>query len=66
MLVLMREVGERFSVGDEVTVQILEINGNQVRLGIEAPRHIKIHRAEVFRRIVGKHSGKPEAGQPIH
>jgi len=51
MLVLMREAGTRFSIGDEVTVQVLAIHGNQVRLGIEAPKHVKIHRAEVYRRI---------------
>ncbi|MBD8493752.1 carbon storage regulator CsrA [Pseudomonas syringae] len=51
MLVLTREVGETFSIGDEITVQILGVSGNQVRFGFEAPKHIKIHRAEVFRRI---------------
>ena len=51
MLILTREVGETFSIGDDITVQILSVNGNQVRLGITAPKHIKINRAEVFRRI---------------
>ncbi|MFJ3484220.1 carbon storage regulator CsrA [Pseudomonas sp. NPDC090202] len=51
MLVLTREVGETFSIGDDITVQILGIAGNQVRLGIDAPQHVKIHRAEVYRRI---------------
>lgn len=56
MLVLTREEGEAFSVGEEVSIQILAISGNQIRLGIDAPRHIKIHRAEVYRRIVDKHA----------
>lgn len=51
MLVLTRDVGETFSIGDEITVQVLGVSGNQVRFGFEAPKHIKIHRAEVFRRI---------------
>lgn len=54
MLVIMREAGTTFSIGDEITVQILAIHGNQVRLGIEAPKHVKIHRAEVYRRIAHK------------
>lgn len=54
MLVLTREVGDTFSIGDDITVQILGITGNQVRLGINAPQHVKIHRAEVFRRIAAR------------
>lgn len=56
MLVLTRDVGETFSIGDEITIQILGVNGNQVRLGIDAPKDIKIHRAEVFQRIANKRS----------
>ncbi|BAP40752.1 carbon storage regulator [Pseudomonas sp. StFLB209] len=52
MLVLTREVGETFSIGDEITVQVLGVSGNQVRFGFDAPKHVKIHRAEVFRRII--------------
>lgn len=54
MLVLTRDAGETFSIGEEITVQILGVNGNQVRLGIDAPKDIKIHRAEVFQRIASK------------
>lgn len=54
MLILTREVGETFSIGDDITVQILSVNGNQVRLGITAPKHIKINRAEVFRRMASR------------
>ncbi|SDX09287.1 carbon storage regulator, CsrA [Pseudomonas syringae] len=54
MLVLVREIGETFSIGDNITVQILGINGNQVRLGISAPKDIKVHRAEVYKRIANK------------
>ncbi|PHN24961.1 carbon storage regulator CsrA [Pseudomonas sp. ICMP 561] len=51
MLVIMRDAGEVFSIGDDITIQILAIHGNQIRLGIEAPRHVKVHRAEVYKRI---------------
>jgi carbon storage regulator len=51
MLVLTREIGETFNIGDDITVKVLGIAGNQVRLGIDAPQHVRIHRAEVFRRI---------------
>ncbi|WP_110948275.1 carbon storage regulator CsrA [Pseudomonas bohemica] len=54
MLVLTREIGETFSIGDDITVRILGITGNQVRLGIDAPQHVKIHRAEVYRRITAR------------
>ncbi|SEJ40721.1 carbon storage regulator CsrA [Pseudomonas sp. NFR16] len=54
MLVLTREIGDTFSIGDDITVQILGITGNQVRLGIEAPQYVKIHRAEVYRRIAAR------------
>ncbi len=52
MLVLTRSVGERLFVQDgEIKIQVLEVKGNQVRIGIEAPKHIAIHREEVFDRI---------------
>lgn len=54
MLVLTREIGESFSIGDDITVQILGITGNQVRLGINAPQHVKIHRSEVYKRIAAR------------
>lgn len=52
MLVLTRSVGERLFINDgEIKIQVLEVKGNQVRIGIEAPKHISIHREEVFDRI---------------
>lgn len=54
MLVLTREIGETFNIGDDITVKVLGITGNQVRLGIDAPQHIRIHRTEVFRRIASR------------
>ena len=52
MLVLTRSIGERLVINNgEVKVSILEIKGNQVRLGIEAPRNVSVHREEIYERI---------------
>ena len=52
MLVLTRSIGERLFIQDgEIKIQVLEVKGNQVRIGIEAPKDIAIHREEVFNRI---------------
>lgn len=52
MLVITRDVGESFTIGDNITVQVLAVNGNQVRLGITAPKNVKINRAEVYQRVL--------------
>lgn len=51
MLILTRKLGEGIRVGDDVVVKIVEIRGGQVRLGIEAPRAVPVHREEVFQMI---------------
>jgi carbon storage regulator len=51
MLVLSRVVGELISIGDNVSVRILSVNGNNVRFGIEAPKEVEVHRAEVYERL---------------
>ena len=52
MLVLTRTVGQRLVIRNgEIVLTVLEVRGNQVRLGIEAPKHIPIHREEIFQRI---------------
>ncbi len=51
MLVLTRRTGESVMVGEEVVVTVLEVRGEVIRLGIQAPRHIQVHREEVFREL---------------
>ena len=59
MLVLTRKLGEVIRVGDAVTVRVLEVRGNQVRLGVEAPADVRIYREEIYRAI-------REAGESPH
>ncbi|MGA3680555.1 carbon storage regulator CsrA [Pseudomonas graminis] len=54
MLVLTREIGDTFNIGDDITLRVLGISGNEVRLGIDAPQSVRIHRAEVIRRITSR------------
>ena len=51
MLILTRRVGETVMIGDEVTITVLGVKGNQVRVGINAPKHVAVHREEIYERI---------------
>jgi carbon storage regulator len=69
MLILTRRVGESVVIGEDVTVTVLGVKGNQVRIGINAPKHVSVHREEIFERIkngraAGEGAGAPEGEEP--
>ena len=51
MLILTRRVGETLMVGDDVTITVLGVKGNQVRIGVNAPKEVAVHREEIYQRI---------------
>lgn len=51
MLILTRRVGETVVIGNDVDITVLGVKGNQVRLGVKAPRHVSVHREEIYKRI---------------
>ena len=65
MLILTRRVGETLMIGDEVTVTVLGVKGNQVRIGINAPKNVAVHREEIYQRIKGENEpqDKSESGE---
>lgn len=68
MLILTRRVGETLMIGDEVSVTVLGVKGNQVRLGVNAPKDIAVHREEIYQRILHERGQEytPAFGMPNH
>jgi carbon storage regulator len=64
MLILTRRVGETIVIGDNVIVTVLGIKGNQVRIGINAPKDVSVHREEIYQRIQQEKNTTPTAAQP--
>jgi len=63
MLILTRRVGETVMIGEDVTVTVLGVKGNQVRIGVNAPREVAVHREEIFERIKREEAGDAPAGE---
>ena len=62
MLILTRRVGETVMIGDDVTITVLGVKGNQVRVGINAPKNVAVHREEIYERI--KREQQPAHEEP--
>jgi len=60
MLILTRRVGETVMIGNDVTVTVLGVKGNQVRIGINAPKTVAVHREEIFERIKREQQGESQ------
>lgn len=58
MLILTRRIGESICIGDDVTVRILGVSGNQIRIGVDAPKSVEVHRDEIYDKI------QEEKGRP--
>jgi carbon storage regulator len=58
MLILTRRIGESVMIDSEVKVTVLGVKGNQVRIGIDAPKHVSVHREEIYMRILEEKQGK--------
>ena len=64
MLILTRRVGETVMIGNDVTVTILGVKGNQVRVGVNAPRDVAVHREEIFEHIKREEGGEGSGASP--
>ena len=52
MLILTRKVGESVLIGDDISITVLSVRGNQVKLGVQAPKEVSVHREEIYQRIL--------------
>jgi carbon storage regulator len=60
MLILTRRIGEALMIGADVTVTVLAVNGNQVRIGVNAPKHVAVHREEIYDRVQKEKASQTE------
>ena len=64
MLILTRKVGESINIGDDITITSLGVSGQQVRIGINAPKDVAVHREEIYQRIQGDDGSKDGEAKP--
>jgi carbon storage regulator len=62
MLIMTRRTGEKIMIGSNITITILDVQGNQIRVGVDAPREVTVHREEVYRRIIHEQVTHGEEG----
>jgi carbon storage regulator len=65
MLILSRKVNEKIMIGDDISVSIIEVRGDQVRLGVDAPKTVKVFRQEVFDAIKAENRAAAESTPPV-
>ena len=61
MLILTRRIGESVKINEDITVTVLGIKGNQIRIGIDAPRHVSVHREEIYQRMKNEELDEEES-----
>jgi carbon storage regulator len=64
MLILTRRVGETLMIGNDISVTVLGVKGNQVRIGVDAPKDVAVHREEIFERINSEQGESPDSSAP--
>jgi carbon storage regulator len=65
VLILTRRIGETLTIGEDVTVTVLGVKGTQVRIGIKAPKHVAVHREEIYQRIKSERDAPATSGRFI-